>query len=192
MLGAMNEDDLRAVTIGEPRPLADKIEIADYDAAWPGLFAREAARIRAALADRVLALEHVGSTAVPGLTAKPRIDILLVVAASADEAAYVPALVAAGYVLRIREPGWYEHRLLNGPDTDVNVHVFSRGCPEIERMIGLRNWLREHDADRDLYGRTKRELARRDWKYIQEYADAKTAIVEEILARALAAKAGAR
>jgi GrpB-like predicted nucleotidyltransferase (UPF0157 family) len=189
----MNEDDLRAVTIGEPRSLAGKIEIADYDPAWPMMFAREASRIHAALADRLLLLEHVGSTSVPGLAAKPRIDVLLVVASSADEAAYVPVLEAAGYVLRIREPHWHEHRLLAGPDADVNVHVFSRGCPEIERMLRFRDWLRANELDRDLYARTKRELARRDWKYTQEYADAKTVVVEEILARALTARpAGAR
>jgi GrpB-like predicted nucleotidyltransferase (UPF0157 family) len=132
----------------------------------------------------VLLLEHVGSTSVPGLAAKPRIDILLGVSSSADEAAYVPALEASGYVLRIREPAWHEHRLLKGPETDLNLHVFSQGCPEIDRMLRFRDWLRSHDADRELYARTKRELARRDWKYTQEYADAKTAVVEEILARA--------
>jgi GrpB-like predicted nucleotidyltransferase (UPF0157 family) len=192
MLGRMDEDDLRAVTIGELRPLAGTIELADYDPAWPAMFAREAARIRAALGDRVLVLEHVGSTAVPGLVAKPKIDILLVVESSADEAAYVPALAAAGYVLRIREPAWHEHRLLEGPDTAVNLHVFSRGCPEIDRMIRFRDWLRANDADRELYARTKRELARRTWKSTQDYADAKTAVVEQIFARALAAnQAGA-
>lgn len=140
--------------------------------------------IRSVLGDRLLRIEHVGSTSVPELAAKPRLDLLLVVASSADEAAYVPALEAAGYVLRIREPQWHEHRLLTGLDTDVNLHVFSPGCPEIERMLRFRNWLRENKPDRDLYACTKRELARRDWKYTQEYADAKTAVVEEILARA--------
>ena len=181
----MDETDLRAVTIGELQPLAGKVEIADYDARWPQLFDREAARIRAALTDRALLLEHVGSTAVPGLPAKPRIDILLVVASSPDEPAYVPALEAAGYVLRIREPSWHEHRLLRGPDTAINLHVFSRGCPEIERMLRFRDWLRTSEADRDLYARTKRELAQRDWKYTQDYADAKTAVVADILTRAL-------
>jgi GrpB-like predicted nucleotidyltransferase (UPF0157 family) len=189
----MDEDHLRAITIGEIRPLAGKIELADYDPAWPEMFAREAARIRSALADRLLVIEHVGSTAVPGLAAKPRIDILLVVESSADEASYLPALEAAGYVLRIREPHWHEHRLLEGPDTDINAHVFSRGCPEIDRMLAFRNWLRANELDRDLYARTKRELARRDWTYTQAYADAKTAVVAEILARTLAAgRAGAR
>src|SRR5205823_5394602 len=136
------------------------------------------------LEERVLLIEHVGSTSVPGLAAKPRIDTLLVVAASADEPAYVPALEAAGYVLHIREPDWYEHREFKGPDTDVNLHVFSPGCPEIERMLLFRDWLCSNAADRQLYERTKRELARLDWKYTQNYADAKTTVVEEILVRA--------
>ena len=136
---------------------------------------------------RVLRIEHAGSTAVPGLTAKPTIDVILEVADSADEPAYAPDLEAAGYPLRIREPNWYQHRMFKGPDTNVNLHVFSRGCPEIERMLTFRDWLRNHPADRDLYARTKLELAQQEWKDVQNYADAKTAVVEEILARAHAA-----
>jgi GrpB-like predicted nucleotidyltransferase (UPF0157 family) len=154
------------------------------------LFAREEGRIRAILGDRVLRLEHTGSTSVPGLAAKPVIDMTLVVPDSSDESSYVPLLEAAGYVLRIREPDWYEHRVLKGPDTNVNLHVFSAGSPEIDRMVGFRDWLRTHDDDRDLYERTKRELAAQEWKYVQNYADAKTAVVEEIIARALAPDAG--
>jgi GrpB-like predicted nucleotidyltransferase (UPF0157 family) len=138
------------------------------------------------LGDRVLLLEHVGSTSVPGLAAKPRIDILLAVADSADEAQYVMALEDVGYILRIREPHWYQHRMFNGPDTPMNLHVFSFGCVEIDRMLRFRDWLRSHEADRVLYERTKRELAARRWKYTQQYADAKSAVVEEILLRAQA------
>jgi GrpB-like predicted nucleotidyltransferase (UPF0157 family) len=180
----IREEQIRAARIGEVEQLNGPIYIADYDPEWPRLFAREAERVKAALSDRVLVLEHVGSTSVPGLAAKPRIDMLLVVPDSADEPAYVPALEAAGYVLRIREPDWYQHRVLKGPDTDVNLHVFSPGCPEIGRMLLFRDWLRSHASDRGLYERTKRELARKEWKYTQNYADAKTAVVEEILARA--------
>jgi GrpB-like predicted nucleotidyltransferase (UPF0157 family) len=178
------EEQLRAAHVGEPTRLDGPIALVDYDPAWPRLFAREAARVRTALGDRVLVLEHVGSTSVPGLAAKPRIDMLLVVADSADEAAYVPALEAAGYVLHIREPDWYEHRLCKGPDTAVNLHVFSPGCPEIERMLLFRDWLRGNASDRRLYERTKRALARRTWAYGQQYADAKPPVVEEIIARA--------
>lgn len=149
-------------------------------------FQREAARIRTTLGDRALLIEHIGSTSVPGLAGKPIIDLLLVVADSADEPAYVPALEAAGYVVRIREPNWYEHRMFKGPDTDVNLHVLSPGCPEIERILIFRDWLRGGASDRAGYERTKRELARQDWEYTQNYADAKTAVVEAIIARAQA------
>jgi GrpB-like predicted nucleotidyltransferase (UPF0157 family) len=133
-------------------------------------------------------MEHAGSTSVPGLVAKPILDMLLVVADSADEDAYVPALEAAGYALRIRETDWYEHRMFNGPDTEINLHVFSAGCPETERMLTFRDWLRGNAADRDLYARTKLALAQDEWKCVQDYADAKTAVVEEIIARARAAQ----
>ena len=178
------DEQIRAAYVGEPAPLVGPIQIVDYDPEWPRLFEREARRIQAALGDRVLLIEHTGSTSVPGLAAKPRIDMLLVVANSADEPAYVPALEAAGYVLCIREPDWYEHRVFKGPDTDVNLHVFSPGCTEIDRILLFRDWLRSNVFDRRLYERTKRELARKDWKYTQNYADAKTAVVEEIIARA--------
>jgi GrpB-like predicted nucleotidyltransferase (UPF0157 family) len=180
----MTEAEIRAATIGEPQPLAGPIVFVDYDPAWPALFRREADRIRHVLGERALHIEHVGSTAVPGLAAKPIVDMLLIVAASADEPAYVPAMTAAGYLLRIREPAWYEHRLFKGPDTDVNLHVFSAGCPEIARMLRFRDWLRAHEPDRKLYEQTKRALARQTWQYVQNYADAKTAIIAQIDQRA--------
>lgn len=180
------EEALRAHTVGELQPLNGLVELVDYDADWPRLFEREAERIRGALGDHALLVEHVGSTSVPGLAAKPIVDVVLVVPDSSDEQAYVPPLEAAGYVLRIREPEWFEHRVLKGPDTRVNLHVFTAGCEEIDRMLAFRDHLRADQADRDLYLRTKRELAGREWKYTQHYADAKTAVVEEILGRALA------
>lgn len=178
------EEEMRAATIGPLQPLAGKIVIVDYDPCWPEQYATEARKIRGALGARALLLEHVGSTSVPNLAAKPILDIVLVVANSADEASYVPALEQAGYVLRNREPAWYEHRVLKGVEPAVNLHVFSLGCPETERMALMRDWLRTHDDDRALYEKTKRELAQRTWKYVQNYADAKTAVVEAILARA--------
>lgn len=156
----------------------------EYDPRWPELFAREAARIRSVLGSRALRIEHAGSTSVPKLVAKPIIDLLLVVVDSGAEEAYAPSLKAGGYTLRIREPDWYEHRVFKGPDTDVNLHVFSHGCPEVDRMLMFRDWLRGNAADRDLYARTKQSLAQKEWTYVQNYADAKTAVIEEILGRA--------
>jgi GrpB-like predicted nucleotidyltransferase (UPF0157 family)/ligand-binding SRPBCC domain-containing protein len=166
---------------GDPVP----IQIVDYDPHWPELFTQAAASIRAALGARALRLEHAGSTSVPGLAAKPVVDIVLAVADSADEPSYLPALDAAGYALRIREAEWYEHRLLEGTidGRSINLHVFSDGCPEIARMLRFRDWLRENPGDRALYERTKRDLARKTWNRVQDYADAKTQVVEEIIAR---------
>ncbi len=183
---AASEELLRKVTIGELAVLAGPIELVDYDSEWPRLFDRLAADIRRALGERVRLLEHAGSTSVPGLAAKPIIDIVLAVVDSSDEAAYVPALEGLGYVLRIREPEWFEHRVLRQTDPAVNLHVFTEGASEIAKMVAFRDWLRAHDEDRLLYEQTKRELASREWKYVQHYADAKTEVVEGIIGRAMA------
>jgi GrpB-like predicted nucleotidyltransferase (UPF0157 family) len=180
----VDDEQLKAVTVGAPMPTYQEIVLADYDSAWEKWFERAEGEIRGALGDAVLQLEHVGSTAVPGLPAKPLIDINLVVADTTDEGAYVPQLEAAGYALRIREPDWYEHRMLRGQDPPVNLHVFPPGCEEVERMRVFRDHLRRNEADRELYARAKRELAAQEWKYVQNYADAKSAVVQEILARA--------
>lgn len=184
---ARTDEELRAITIGEPERLDGPIVLCDHDPAWTELFAREQRRIRAALGPRALRVEHAGSTSVPGLAAKPIVDVVLEVAVSADEAAWLPALEGAGYVLRIRERDWFEHRMLKGPDGDVNLHVFSAGCSEVARMLRFRDWLRAHPGDRALYERTKRALAARSWDRVQSYADAKSAVIAEILARAEAA-----
>jgi GrpB-like predicted nucleotidyltransferase (UPF0157 family) len=180
----MSDEELQRVTVGELNPHNATIHLEEYDPRWPGLFKREAKRIRSALGDKVLRLEHVGSTSVPGLCAKPVIDILLVVKDSSDESAYVPALEKAGYLLRIREPEWFEHRLFKGPDTDINLHVFSLGAEEIDRMLRFRDWLRSQEADRKKYARVKRRLAKKKWRHIQNYADAKSSIIREIMERA--------
>jgi len=186
-MSLISDADLRKLVVGELKPHNATITLADYDSDWPRLFGREAERIRAALGGKALRIEHVGSTSVPGLPAKPIIDILLVVPDSADESSYVPAMEAAGYVLRIREPDWFEHRMFKGPDTNINLHVFSPGASEIERMLRFRDWLRTTDADRDDYANAKRELAARTWRHVQHYADAKTAVIQDILKRADAA-----
>ncbi|WP_436886098.1 GrpB family protein [Nocardiopsis dassonvillei] len=177
--------EMRVDSSPEHRNLVNgRVHISNYDPKWPYLFEREAERVRGALGDRVLLFEHVGSTAVPGLPAKPCVDLLLVVADSADEPAYLPDLYAAGYVLVIREPDWYEHRVFKGPDVNLNLHVFSEGCAEIERMRLFRDHLIANADARERYVAVKRGLAERTWERIQDYADAKSAVVREILAEA--------
>jgi GrpB-like predicted nucleotidyltransferase (UPF0157 family) len=180
----MTEEQIIAATVGPRQPLNSTIYLAPYDPTWPSLFTRLKKQIQKALGDKMLLLEHVGSTSVPGLSAKPIIDMVMAVADSSDEASYVKPLEEKGYTLRIREPDWYEHRLLKPPKVPGNLHVFAAGCQEIEQMVLFRDWLRDHGDDRLLYEATKRELAARTWKYTQNYADAKSEVVQAILARA--------
>jgi GrpB-like predicted nucleotidyltransferase (UPF0157 family) len=182
----VTDEYLASVTIGEREPLDDHIRLAAYDPMWPSMYRLAERKIRSALSDRALLVEHVGSTAVPGLCAKPIIDIVLAVENSTDEGSYVPALEEQGFALRAREPAWYQHRYLTqeSGDTQWQVHVFSAGCEEIERMLAFRDWLRANADDRLHYENVKRELAARTWRHVQNYADAKADIVREILARA--------
>ena len=179
----LTDEQIRAAHVGEVQPVNGRILLVDYDPRWAELFQREAARIRAVLAE-ALHIEHVGSTSVPGLPAKPILDIVLVVTDAADEAAYLPALESTGYRLHIRESDWYEHRMFKGPDTDINLHTFSEGCPEVDRMLTFRDWLRVNPADRQLYARTKSDLAQKEWTFVQHYADAKSAVIDDIMTRA--------
>jgi len=179
-----------ATALDGPERLTGRIEIRDYDPLWPLQFEGEAVRIRAALGASTLAVDHTGSTSVPGLAAKPIIDIVLVVADSAEESAYAPALIATGYRLVVREPDWFEHRMFKSAAPAVNLHVFSAGCPEIEAVTVFRDWLRRDAADRALYAETKRRLALQDWSRVQDYADAKTEVIRDIMGRARSWRAG--
>ena len=152
-----------------------EIVIADYDPAWPERFAAERERIRAALGDRALRIEHIGSTSVPGLAAKPIVDILVEVP-SLDGVDLEPA----GYVLRVREDG---HRMFRTPGLDVHVHVWPSGSPNIASDLAFRDRLRASPEDREAYEQLKRSLATRDWPDMNHYAEAKGTLIREILAR---------
>ena len=161
------------------------IRIAEYDSGWPSKFERHAKIIAGAIGGSVLRIEHIGSTSVPGLGAKPIIDILVVVPNSANESAYLPQLEGAGYVLRVREPEWNQHRMLRTRDKDVHIHIYSAGCPEIQRNLGFRDRLRTNADDRRLYEQVKRGLAAKEWPDMNAYAQAKTEVIESIIASAL-------
>ena len=158
-----------------------EIRIVEYDGDWPRQFESHARTIADALGAAAIQIEHVGSTSVPGLGAKPIIDMLLVVADAADESLYLAPMEAAGYVLRAREPDWYEHRMFRTPARDVHIHVFSAGCTEVERMLMFRDRLRANVGDRQRYEAVKRELASREWPHMNAYADAKSGVIEEVL-----------
>ncbi|WP_174520241.1 GrpB family protein [Amphibacillus sediminis] len=183
-----SDKELQKNTIGELKPHNAPIILVEYDPSWPEWFEREANRIHSVLGSKALQVEHVGSTSVPGLCAKPIIDMILVVKDSANEPSYVPAMEAAGYKLQIREPEWFEHRLFKGPDTDINLHVFSLGTAEIDKMLRFRDWLRSNEMDRNKYAEVKRSLANSKWRHVQHYADAKTSIVQEIMERSNGAR----
>jgi len=153
------------------------IVIADYDASWPRRFEVERNRIAGALGSRALRIEHIGSTAVPGLAAKPIVDILVDVARLEDA-----DLARAGYVLRVRED---DHRMFRTPELDVHVHVWPTGHPDIAAQLAFRDRLRTSPEDRRAYEALKRELATRDWADMNHYADAKGELIREILRRAV-------
>lgn len=173
----------RSIPVNTPTPVDGKVVLLPYDPAWAEMYEREAAVIREALGEKALLVEHIGSTAVPGLIAKPCIDIVLGVADSADEDAYVPELDAAGFVLRLRHPDWNEHRVFKSERINVNLHVWSAGHNEIDRHIEFRDWLRAHPDDRDLYAEAKQELAAAKHATMSDYADAKNEVVSQIQAR---------
>ena len=175
-----SDEYLKSVTVGTVEKLNGQIILHEYNPSWPKQYLAEQQKIACALQGERISLEHVGSTSIPGLCAKPILDILLLVEDADAEARYVPALEAAGYVLRIREPDWYQHRLLKSSQPAVNLHVFSHGCTEARRMVCFRNWLRDHREDRERYAHVKRQLAQQAWTYVQNYADAKSQIIGEI------------
>ncbi len=183
--GEQESDPLEGVLIGGRERVA--IVVVDPDEAWPRRFEVLRERLLAALGTSALQVEHIGSTAVPGLAAKPIVDVLVTVPDVEDEAAFVPQLEGAGFVLRVREP---EHRMVRTPERDAHVHLYEPDHPAVSAYLDLRDWLRVDADDRALYESTKRRLASREWTDMNEYADAKTDVVHEILGRARAWRAG--
>lgn len=137
------------------KPTREDIQVEAYNPQWAETFSPCKAEIERVLSHTALHIEHVGSTAVPELAAKPVIDIDLIVADPEDEDSYIPVLEALGYQLRIRERSWYQHRMLRLEQPRVNLHVFGPSCPEHIRHILFRDWLRDHPADRQRYSQAK-------------------------------------
>ncbi len=169
--------------IGGPERL--EVGLLGYDERWAALYLEQKSRIRNALAASDVEIEHIGSTSVPGLAAKPILDIVVAVDDITAEEDYLPQLLAAGYELRVREP---KHRLVRTPARDVHVHVYERNDPAVEEYLLLRDRLRSDADDRALYEGTKRTLLDRQWDDMNDYADAKTEVILAITARARAAR----
>ncbi|MDO9457529.1 GrpB family protein [Nocardioides sp.] len=181
----VSDEDIAAARVGVRTP--ERVEVVAPDPRWPSRFADVRQRIVDALGDRALSVEHVGSTSVPGLWAKPVIDVDLVVASSADEPAYLPDLEAAGFELRVREPEWQEHRLVRCLDPQANVHVFSPDAMEPRRHLAFRDWLRTHEDDRAAYAATKREVAGRGHSDSMHYNNEKAWVVYDLYEKIFAA-----
>ncbi|SDY49333.1 GrpB domain, predicted nucleotidyltransferase, UPF0157 family [Micromonospora pattaloongensis] len=183
-------EQIAAALVGEPPGSWQSVVIEDYDPAWADRYAAAASSVKAVLGGLIIDIEHVGSTAVPGLAAKPIIDIDLLLDDATDESRYIPALEGIGYRLVLREPWWHGHRMLVGPAEDVNLHVWPQAAPEPIRHRLLRDWLRSHPQDRDLYAATKRRLARDTADRPSDYSLAKNEVIDQILARIFAAASG--
>jgi GrpB-like predicted nucleotidyltransferase (UPF0157 family) len=181
-----SEEDINAARAKLGVWVPTPVEVVAPHPAWPRWYAAARDRVVATLGERVLAIEHVGSTSVPGLWAKPMIDIDLTVADSADEDAWLHDLEAVGFSLRVREPEWEEHRCLRGQDPPVNLHVFSPGAREPQRHRMFRDWLRTHPEDRDRYAEVKREVAARGFTDAMLYNNAKAWVVYDLYEKAFA------
>jgi GrpB-like predicted nucleotidyltransferase (UPF0157 family) len=174
-----NPDENPWVT-GKPRPEEIKIEI--YSPEWPKLFEAKKRQIVEALPGVALNVEHIGSMAVSGLSAKPVIDIDLIVANPDLEENYVPALSALGYVLTVRELSWYRHRMLRHDAPRVNLHVWAPNSPEHIRHILFRDWLCSHPEDRERYANIKLK-AKIGVDAVQDYNRNKQGVVRAIYQR---------
>jgi GrpB-like predicted nucleotidyltransferase (UPF0157 family) len=164
-----------------------RLKLHDHDDRWAGRYRDHRQRILDALRGHDVEVEHIGSTSVPRLAAKPVVDIVVAVDDITAEEDYLPALLDAGYELRVREPG---HRLVRTPARDVHVHVYGRDDPAVEDYLLLRDHLRTDADDRTLDERTKRTLLEQRWDDTNAYADAKTDVILAITARARTAREG--
>lgn len=172
------------------RPARRGLHIVDYNPSWVKDFSDLQFRIREALGPVALDVHHVGSTSVPGLSARSVIDVDLVVADPADEASYVPALEAAGFTLYFRQPAYYGHRFLGCQTPDTNIHVYGPNCPDTARHLIFREWLNEHPEDRDKYAAVKREVAavaEEKSETGNQYGKRKEWVIREILDKAFRA-----
>ncbi len=176
----------RDVVPGSHRARSDPIEVVPYDERWPALFAQWRDKLLSALHDAAPRIDHIGSTAVPGLAAKAVIDIQVGVRDIEDEPSYVPAIEALGVALRLREPGHRFFRPSGDRPRTVQIHVYQAGSTEERDHLLFRDFLRADPQAREAYARMKREVALRYRDDRIAYNEAKTAFILDQMERAAA------
>ena len=181
--GRRRPDVTTVEIVGGPEALT--VGLHDHDARWAQDYLQHRRRILAAVTAVGVDVEHIGSTSVPGLAAKPIVDVVVVVPDITAEEDYLDGLLAAGYELRVREPG---HRLVRTPARDVHVHVYGRGDAAVDEYRLLRDHLRADAGDRALYEGVKRSLLDRRWGDMNAYSDAKDEVIATIKDRARSAR----
>ncbi|MGW6916999.1 GrpB family protein [Kitasatospora sp. NPDC054939] len=163
----------------------DRIEIVDHDPAWPGLFAESGARLRAALGDVAVRIDHIGSTSIPGLAAKPVIDVQVSVRSFEPLDAYRLPLEALGLVHRADNPERTKRYFREAPGTRrTHLHVRQLGSFSEQFALLFRDFLRCHPADAAHYGEVKRSLAAQYAGDRPGYTTAKDPHVWDIVRRA--------
>ena len=173
-------EEIKGANVDKLKELNSQIFLEKYNEQWPVEYQKQKILILQALSHLKISIEHVGPTSVPGLSAKPIIDIVLEVPDSSNEESYVPQLESKKFKLKIREPNWWEHRMLKNKTNSINLHIFTCDCPEVLKMIKFRDHLRSNISSLKLYQSKKQQLASRTWKYTQNYADAKTEVIKKI------------
>lgn len=170
-----------------------KIQVVPYDSRWPGRFAREADRLRAIFGAQVVAIHHIGSTAIPNISAKPIIDVLVEVVSIAAIDAFNQEMIERSYLPKgeFGIPG--RRFFIKGTEErrSHHVHVFQAGDPEMQRHLAFRDYMIAHPEEAEAYSVLKRELAREFPHDAEGYMAGKNDFIVEVERKALAWKRAA-
>lgn len=169
-------------TLSVPGMTYREVKVVPHDPAWAEAFRKEAATLRSVFGDEAVAIRHIGSTSVPGLAAKPTVDVLVEVRRIWAVDALNDAMVASGHQARGEYgiPGRRYFTRNSGAARTHNVHVFETDSPEARRHLAFRDYLRQHPETARAYGDLKKELARRHPTDIESYMDGKDAFVKSV------------
>jgi GrpB-like predicted nucleotidyltransferase (UPF0157 family) len=159
-----------------------ELYLLDYQPAWPRLFEEEAERIRAACGDRLVGIEHIGSTSIPGLAAKPILDIMPLLVSFEEGFDIVPNMEGLGYEYKGEYGIPRRHYFVKGTPRTHHVHMYEADDDEVVRHLLFRDYLREYADTAAEYESLKRRLAAEVPR--EDYPEAKTGFVAQVLARA--------